>query len=402
MARPCRLRSCFNLAPTSSRLRPHGRATPFCRCGARSAAVRATVTASRALHLRSRAAARMSPDHLVLAPRQGPVRSFFSGAQREAFPPSPVARLRARLPWEKAAPQVDAPMPRASLASTIGDTAAIDLCSHRRVAWSLHSGKRRQQLTKASATILQNTVQASERQYRGCGAVARPCRLRSYFNSAPSSSRLRPHGRATPSCRCGAYSAAVTFEVTASRALRLRSRAAAHMSPDCLVLAPEASPGPLHHSGAQHRDLHPSPVARLRARLPLEKAAPHRRRSHAAAPRSQVPWGTQRRSTCARIGRHGMVAAFGKAATTTLARQREDRAEIGRRATRGRRRATYGAGPPHTRAARFGRRFPRRAPPLWTPLPWHPLFLRNPQRGGALWLRGRTERLAALGAARSA
>ena len=42
--------------------------------------------------------------------------------------------------------------------------------------------------------------------------------------------------------------------------------------------------------------------------------------------------------------------------------------------------------------ARFGRRFPRRAPPLWTPLPWHPLFLRNPQGGGALWLRGRSER----------
>ena len=126
---------------------------------------------------------------------------------------------------------------------------------------------------------------------------------------------------------------------------------------------------------------------------PSEKAAAHGRRSHAAAPRSQVPSGTQRRSTCARIGRLGMVAASGKAATTAHGRQRGDRAQSGgarlvptSQLERGR--APYA----HACNARFGRRFPRRAPPLWTPLPWHPLFLRNPQRGGALWLRGRSER----------
>ena len=72
-------------------------------------------------------------------------------------------------------------------------------------------------------------------------------------------------------------------------------------------------------------------------------------------------------------------------------RQRSDLAESGG--------ARFGAGivarsaPGPARAcARFGRRFPRRAPPPWNPLPGHPLFLRNPQGGGALWLRGRSER----------
>jgi hypothetical protein len=90
---------------------------------------------------------------------------------------------------------------------------------------------------------------------------------------------------------------------------------------------------------------------------------------------------------------HVTVAASGKAATAAHGRQRDDRAQSnGARLSAGIA-ARSRPVPQSTRVqARFGRRFPRRAPPLWTPLPWHPLSLRNPQRGGALWLRGRSER----------
>lgn len=75
----------------------------------------------------------------------------------------------------------------------------------------------------------------------------------------------------------------------------------------------------------------------------------------------------------------------------SVGRQRDDLGEIGRRAARGKHLGTTDPAPTRT-GARFGRRFPRRAPPPWNPHPWHPLSKRNPQWGGALWLRGRSER----------
>ena len=157
----------------------------------------------------------------------------------------------------------------------------------------------------------------------------RPCRLRRCFTSAPTPSQLRPHGR--PLHRSGASnSAAICAEVTASWALHALARGCAH----------ERRPEPRSRWQGPVRSIVQAPSAAIFARAPSRarapcraharttacgKAAAHGRRSHAAAPRSQVPSGRKRRSTCARIGRHGMVAASGKAATTAHERQRGDR-----------------------------------------------------------------------------
>jgi len=94
------------------------------------------------------------------------------------------------------------------------------------------------------------------------GTAARPCRLRRSFISAPPSSRLRPHGRAAPSCRFGApqrHGQHHEHRVPGhAPALAPESQVTATSLP----LAPDAWPGPLHHPGAQRRDPLLAPVAR--------------------------------------------------------------------------------------------------------------------------------------------
>ena len=172
-----------------------------------------------------------------------------------------------------------------------------------------------------------------------------------------------------PSCRCVARSAAASATVTASWDLH-RARAwpwtcARHWR----ALAWSQVPARFTIQ-APSSTISSSPPSRVRApcraharTTPSGKAAPHGRRSHAAAPRSQVPSGTHQRSTCARIGRLGMVAASGKAAKPARRSCRQHR-----RAARYQHLLLATPGP----SARFGRLSPRRVLPPWTPQPGHP------------------------------
>ena len=90
------------------------------------------------------------------------------------------------------------------------------------------------------------------------GTAARPCRLRRRFSPAPNSSRLRPHGRAAPSCKCGApqhHGQAHSHGVPglAPALARASCVTAVH-----LVLAPSALLPP---TATVPRAVHPPPVA---------------------------------------------------------------------------------------------------------------------------------------------
>ena len=133
-----------------------------------------------------------------------------------------------------------------------------------------------------------------------------------------------------------------------------------------------ARPSPLPHSGAQHdafllepRRARVPPAGRTRVLL-----HPGKRHHSIDAPMPRrlarkCLQGRKRRSPCARIGRHGMVAAFGKAATAALAPS----ATIMQNAGCARRGASLcflsRPGP----SARLGRLSPRRVLPPWTPQP---------------------------------
>ena len=154
-----------------------------------------------------------------------------------------------------------------------------------------------------------------------------------------------------------------------------RSRVATDMREVLARARLVASPSPLDHLGAQRED----PLLGIVARAcPLPGARAHDSigkvdaQEDAPMPRRlarKCLWPHDRCSPCARIGRHGMVAAFGKAATATHGRQRNDRAKrIG---------ARLGAGivllSRPGPSARLGRRppaasFPPGPPNLGTPL----------------------------------
>jgi hypothetical protein len=204
-----------------------------------------------------------------------------------------------------------------------------------------------------------------------------------------------------PSLRCAARSAAVSAPVTASWSLHALARGVRICAMPEPVLA-LARPRPLHHQGAQRDDLLVGTVARA---CPLPGARAHDsigesgHTADAPMPRRLARkrlQGRKRRSPCARIGRHGMVAASGKAATTAHALS----ATIVHKATC----ARLGAGivllSRPGPSARLGRRPPAASFPPGPPILGTPLApslrsvagIRNPQGGRTLWLRGRSER----------
>jgi hypothetical protein len=178
-----------------------------------------------------------------------------------------------------------------------------------------------------------------------------------------------------PSPRCGARSAAIHAPVTASQVLHLRSRAAARMS----ETTPRARSGsrtwsapssrcPERRSSSRHRRTRVPAAARTRARLHRRK---RRHTADAPMPRRlarKCLQGRKRRSPCARIGRHGMVAASGKAATAT----HRPSAAISQKPTARSSAPTSALVRRRARRARFGRLSPRRVLPPWTPQPGHP------------------------------
>jgi hypothetical protein len=91
-----------------------------------------------------------------------------------------------------------------------------------------------------------------------------------------------------------------------------------------------------------------------------------------------VQEGTGRATLTTQSARHPLGAT---AAATARARSLECVAQL-----------STDPGPPGR--ASLGRRFPPPPPPPWTPHPRHPPSLRNPQGGGALWLRALEARCA--------
>ena len=186
-ARPCRLRRCFTPAPSSSRLRPHGRAAPSRWCGApqRHGQAHGHRVPGHAPALAR--ASRVTAAHLQLAPDAWPGPLPHPGAQRRDFLLGPVARAVHPPPaasakstdqlglWEHVArhslcesgatgsSRSLAPRPHGAPGSQAPAVAqsAFTLCSRRCAVQSLHLGKRRHQLTEASATILRKAAARS-------------------------------------------------------------------------------------------------------------------------------------------------------------------------------------------------------------------------------------------------
>jgi hypothetical protein len=235
----------------------------------------------------------------------------------------------------------------------------------------------------------------------GPGPRGRPCRLRRCFTSAPGPSRLRPHGR--PLHPLGARLAAPRSVLRSPRPgpctrshvgcayARCPSLCSRWQGPGrSTIKAPSATifssapagggrprpAPPPHDSIGESGHTADAPMPRRLARKRLQ--------------------GRKRRSPCARIGRHGMVAASGKAATTAHALS----ATIVHKATC----ARLGAGivllSRPGPSARLGRRPPAASFPPGPPILGTPLApslrsvagIRNPQGGRTLWLRGRSER----------
>lgn len=208
----------------------------------------------------------------------------------------------------------------------------------------------------------------------GFGTVARPCRLRCEFISAPTSCRLRPHSRATPLQKAATP---VLVVLLASRPWRHLARRG--IAERTAVFA-----------GSRRCRHDRSHLGKRRLQCGAEITVP--RAAHPPLACGFVVSAGHQGSLRERVARHSISESgdTGNSAGIVLEATARDSAPA------------IALGRPRAPWARLGRRSPRRAPPLWTPHPGHPPSLRNPQRGGALWLRGRSERLAALGAARSA
>jgi hypothetical protein len=252
----------------------------------------------------------------------------------------------------------------------------------------------------------------------GRGPAARPCRLRRCFTPAPSSSRLRPHGRAAPSRWCGApqrHGQAHGHRVPGhAPALARASRVtAAH-----LQLAPDAWPGPLHHPGAQRRS---SPRPRGARRAPSARSlgserrptrAPgarrtslhlrKRRRWLCASPRSR-DWAAPASLACTRCGCDGAHLVLALAARPSRSISESGDANPRKTARRScRTRVARDSGPAsalgrcRARRARIGRRSPRRSfppgpPNLGTPFPLASLAEKESPGGKDALARRRSE-----------
>ena len=213
----------------------------------------------------------------------------------------------------------------------------------------------------------------------------RPCR-RSTISWARAFSQAATARAPAPSPRRDARSAAVRASVTASWSLHALARGCAHarrlgvclrwqVPVRSVIQAPSAmlfslAPSRVRAPCRAHARTTPSGKADAQEDAPM----PRRLARKCFQQRG-------RRSPCARIGRHGMVAAFGKAATATHGRQPGDRAErvparglapasclYPRRARR------------HTRASTLRPPFPPPRPspldpPTWAP-PWRSLAAR--------------------------
>jgi len=183
--RPCR-RPTIGWARVSSQVATARAPAPSCKCEAGSASASATVTASRALHLRSHATARMSKTASCARsgrksrsapPSRRPARRFLLRHHRACVPPA--GRTRARLHPRKRQRRKTLPCRGASLASAFrGESGGQLVLASAAAAWSLHPGKRRRQLTVASATIVLNaSPRAPRRRHRAAieaGPVGTP------------------------------------------------------------------------------------------------------------------------------------------------------------------------------------------------------------------------------------
>jgi hypothetical protein len=232
--------------------------------------------------------------------------------------------------------------------------------------------------------------------------VARPCRLRRCFISAPASCRLRPHGRATPSCRCVAHGSGSTHSHRVSGLAPALARAwcviVAHLvlasgqgpvrsivqAPSAAIISSAPCPAPctLRQWHWGWRRLSRAPGAR---RVTLHRGS---------SSRSRWPPGPQGRAAenasvnlCGR--RWPAVAASGKAATATHGSRREHRAE------RSGARMIAGIEPDRPRARRHAlsafppaASFPPGPPNLGTPLRSLCSLKRNPQGGRTLCSAG--------------
>jgi hypothetical protein len=236
----------------------------------------------------------------------------------------------------------------------------------------------------SSTTTSESTTRSTESRSEGLPpgrSRGRACRLRRCFVSAPTSSRLRPHAR--PLHRARAW---LTARRPVPRPPRpgpcTRSRVGAHIR-DAWACAragkSQSAPSsrlPARRSSRRHRRTRVPAAARTRARLHPRK---RRQTVDAPMPRRLARKCLQQRgrwSPCARIGRHGMVAAWWKAATTAHGPSATIVQNTSARAPRRWRPRSVHAGPVGTPRPPFPPPRPSPLdPPTWAP-PWRSLAAR--------------------------